>query len=91
MLLRDITPEPLSDTQIEDGPDWDLEALVEQIWDEIGGAESRTDITQALMDVLPAYEDASVKTFIPIFARRRVLNRLQGRATENPASTPHDQ
>ena len=58
-----------------------VEAIIEQIWDDLGGSASRSDIRTALMEVAPAYEGVRVKTYVPIFLRRDVTRRLLGRLT----------
>jgi hypothetical protein len=37
----------------------------------------RLEIREALIEIAPLYENARVKSFVPIFLRRDVLQRLQ--------------
>jgi hypothetical protein len=43
-------------------PDWDVETLLERIWNHLGGTVSRSTIRQVLAEVLPNYESARVQT-----------------------------
>jgi hypothetical protein len=56
----------------------DQEAIVEQIWNDLRGQASRSDIRRVLIEVAPKYEDALIKTYVPIFLCRDVRERLLG-------------
>jgi hypothetical protein len=56
---------------------WDIEAVVEKIWVELGGAVEYTVIDQVVQESMPRYEDAWVKTFVPIFVQREALDQLK--------------
>jgi hypothetical protein len=56
---------------------WDVEAVVEQIWNDLGGTVTRPAIRKELAKVIPAFQDARVTTYVPIFVRRRTVERLQ--------------
>ena len=53
-------------------------ALVESIWKALDGRVDREQIRQASLEAEAGYQNATVKTFIPIFIRREVLERLSG-------------
>ena len=57
--------------------DWDVESLVEQIWTDLGGQVSRLAIRQQVADVVPAFQDARITTYVPIFVRRRTVEQLR--------------
>jgi hypothetical protein len=58
-------------------PGWDVEPLVEQIWSDLGGTITRPDIRREIEQVLPAFEDARIITYVPIFVRQRTVARLR--------------
>ena len=51
-------------------------ALIESIWKTLDGRLDREQIRQAILEAEAGYQNAHVKTFIPIFIRRDVLKRL---------------
>ena len=57
--------------------DWDVESLVEQIWADLGGQVSRLAIRHKVADVVPAFQDARITTYVPIFVRRRTVEQLR--------------
>ena len=57
--------------------DLDIGTLVEQIWLELGSSVDRAAIEQVVQEVLPRFENAPVKSFIPIFIRKEAMNRLK--------------
>ncbi len=56
----------------------DLEAIIEQIWKDLGDAASRSDIRSVVIEVAPRYADARIFTYIPIFMGEEVRRRLLG-------------
>ena len=52
-------------------------ALIESIWKELNGRVDREYIRRAVLEAKARYQHATIKTFIPIFIRRYVLDRLQ--------------
>jgi hypothetical protein len=60
-----------------DRDDLDIGTLVEQIWLELGSSVDRATIEQVVQEVLPRFENAPVKSFIPIFIRKEAMNRLK--------------
>ena len=56
----------------------DLEAIIEQIWKDLGGTASRSDIRSVVIEVAPRYADARIFTYVPIFMGKEVRRRLLG-------------
>ena len=56
----------------------DLEAIIEQIWMDLGGKASRSDIRRVVIEVSPRYADARIMTYVPIFLGKEVRRRLVG-------------
>ena len=56
--------------------DLDVGAIREQIWNDLQGRVSQDAIQQALLEILPKYKSARVRTHIPIFVRREALEIL---------------
>jgi hypothetical protein len=52
-------------------------ALIESIWKEMDGRVDRDNINQAVLEARARYQQATIDSFIPIFIRRYVLERLQ--------------
>ena len=57
--------------------DLDVESLVEQIWTDLGGQVSRLAIRHQVADVIPAFQDARITAYVPIFVRRRTVEQLR--------------
>ena len=74
-------------------PDWDVEALLERIWNYLGGTVSRSNIRQVLAEVIPNYESARIQAFVPIFVQKRTVERLRTGLAEVPPddNQPRDQ
>ena len=65
-------------------PDWDVETLLEHIWNHLEGTVSRSTIHQVLAEVLPNYESARVQAFVPIFVHKETVKRLRAGLAEVP-------
>ena len=52
-------------------------ALIESIWKELNGRVDREDISRAVLEAKARYQHAAIKTYLPIFIRRYVLERLE--------------
>ncbi len=65
--------------------DRNVDTITEQILTELNGVASRSTIQEVLSEVLPRYENARIQTFVPIFVRRDVVERL--RAVQSPISS----
>lgn len=53
------------------------DALIEQIWRDLSGQVSRLKIRQVATDVAVMFQDAKVRTFVPIFIRRTTCEQLR--------------
>lgn len=71
-----------SKTQAE----WDVDSITEQIMSDMNGAFTRSTVQEVLKEIVPNYEDARIQSFVPIFVRRDVVNRL--RAMQAPIASP---
>jgi hypothetical protein len=78
MLVKDDIPKPAVNLGAGKNSPIDQEAIIEQIWTDLAGTASRSDIKRMLIEVAPKYSDARILTYIPIFLRRDVRRRLQG-------------
>ena len=83
-----------SELKIESGPsahtqpDWDERVVVEQIWNDLQGTVERSTIRQELTQVIPRFQNARVRAYIPIFLRRVTTERLRaGAAGAVPTDT----
>jgi hypothetical protein len=65
-------------------PEWDVETLLERIWNHLEGTVSRSTIRQVLAEVFPNYESARVQTFVPIFVQKETVKRLRAGLAEVP-------
>lgn len=63
---------------------WDVEALVDQIWNDLDGMVSQLAIRQVLAEIIPKYESAHVQTYVPIFVRKEAVERLRSGLAEVP-------
>ncbi len=75
-----------TETVARNYPDWDVEALLERIWNDLEGTVSRSTIRQVFTEVIPYYESAPIQTFIPIFVQKETVKRLRAGLAEVP---PH--
>ena len=85
--MKSIGPQPAESAPVDGNTQVDIEAIIEQIWGDLGGVTSHSDIRKALMEVAPKYEDARIKTYVPILLRREVLRRLQGGLVHHQGAT----
>jgi hypothetical protein len=59
-----------------------LEILIDQVWNDLQGQVSRAAIQQALIEIVPKYEEATVTTYVPILIRRDTVDSLRGTSTQ---------
>ena len=59
------------------GPEWEVEPVVEQVWSDLGGGVTRSDIRREIENVLPIFKGARITTYVPIFVRQRTVARLR--------------
>ena len=60
-----------------DQENWDLEALVEQICNEMAGGVNRTFVEQIVKEMANRYRNVRVKAFVPIFVKRDAVDLLR--------------
>jgi hypothetical protein len=53
------------------------DALVEALWQDLDGQVARQQIAKEVREVAARFENATVTAFVPIFVRRRALERLR--------------
>jgi hypothetical protein len=73
----------------EDGKtqtDWNVNAIVEQVFGDLHGTVTRSTIQEVLKDVVHNYEGARIQTYVPIFIRRDVVNQLK--SMQAPFASP---
>jgi hypothetical protein len=58
-------------------PDWDVESVIEQVWGDLGGTFTRSTIRQEVEEVIPVFKDARIQTYVPLFVRKRTVERLR--------------
>ena len=78
LINKDEDPKSLVNLGIDENSQDDQEAIVEQIWNDLRGQASRSDIRRVLIEVAPKYKNALIKTYVPIFLCRDVRERLLG-------------
>jgi len=73
------TPNPSTATSQEPAPALVLvdEVLVEQIWRDTQGNVSRVQIQQLVREARGEFAQAKVTTYVPIFVRRQVREKLR--------------
>ena len=81
--MKEGEPRLAENDQVDGNPHWDIETITEKTWRDLGGVTPRAEIRKALIEIAPLYENARVKSFVPIFRRRDVLQRLQGGMVQN--------
>jgi hypothetical protein len=87
--MNESKPKTSNGTVASRYPDWDVETLIEQIWNDLGGRVSPSPIRQVVMEIIPRYESARVQTYVPIFVHRETVERLRvGLAEVAPHTTP---
>ena len=79
LVTQDKDPKPEIITSSNASSQLDHEAIIEQIWNKLGGKYSHSEIRSQLIEVAPKYEGARIMTYVPIFLSRDVCARLQGR------------
>ena len=62
------------------------DSLVEQVWRELDGQLSHERVECIVTEVALGFQDAAVKTFLPIFIHRRALERLRREINEEAAT-----
>lgn len=76
LVITDDGPKPVINLGADEISQIDPEAIIEQIWSDLGGRASRSDIRRVVIEVAPKYADARILTYVPIFLGREVRRRL---------------
>jgi len=63
-------------------PDWDVETVIEQVWQDLQGEVNRSAILQVLLKIMPKYENARIATYVPLFVRRQTVAALRSQLDE---------
>ena len=79
-------PKICNDKKISNNSDWDVEPLIERVWNGFGGMVSRSTINDMITEVMPNYENAPIQTYVPIFVYKETVKRLRAGLVEVP---PH--
>jgi hypothetical protein len=61
---------------------YDIEAIIEQIWHTFKGATSREEIREMIAEAASDYEDVRIRTYVPIFLYKDVMQRLKKGRTD---------
>ena len=77
-------PKTGTETVASSYPDWDVETLLERIWNHLGGTVSQSTIRQLLAEVIPTYETARVQALVPILVHKETVKRLRTGLAEVP-------
>ena len=80
--MNESNPKTGTETIPRSDPDWDIEPLLERVWNHLGGTVSQSTIRQVLAEVLPDYESARIQTFVPIFVHKETVKRLRAGLAE---------
>ena len=60
--------------------DWDIDGMTEELFRELNGTVSKSTVEWVLCSLFANYEDAPVKSFVPIIVRRQAKDLLRERA-----------
>lgn len=55
----------------------DIEAITDQILNELNGYVTHSSVQDVLKEVAPNYENVRIQTFVPIFIHRDAINKLR--------------
>jgi hypothetical protein len=56
--------------------EWNTADLIERTWREFNGEVPRSRIREVVNELLDGYQDAKVKTYLPILIRRQAIDLL---------------
>ena len=79
-IMKAADPKSPTNLLIDFYSQFDLEAIIEKIWVDLGGSVTRSDIKSVLIEAAPKYADARIMTYVPIFLAKEVRRRLLGRS-----------
>ena len=69
--------ENLNAIDMEISKDWDKETVIERVWNDLNGVVPHSTIERVVSEAALKYEEAPIKTYIPIFVHREAVNRLR--------------
>jgi hypothetical protein len=75
--MKDGKPQSSTDAPDDGRAQIDIEAVIEQIWRDMNGTASRSEIRSVLAEIAPRYDGVRITTFVPIFLQREVRRHLQ--------------
>lgn len=75
--MNDCEVKPGNDSINKDKTDWDIHKIANQIFGDLNGSVTLSVILETLEQVIPRYESARIKTYVPIFIRREAIKRLK--------------
>jgi hypothetical protein len=75
-MLIQVNPS-LSETEVDSSADYLNEAFIEKLWHEFGGQATREQIRQVVVEVATQFENATIKTFVPVFIYRQTYEKLK--------------
>ena len=78
LIINNTDSKPGASLEFDGKFQLDQEAIVDQIWNDLEGTTSRTDIRSVVIEVAPRYADARILTYVPIFIGKEVRRRLLG-------------
>ena len=70
---------PEHPASVNNGLEWETEAMIERVRHQLQGRVNRTDILQVLLEILPKYEDARITLYVPILVDREAVGVLCAR------------
>lgn len=76
MLTTNNDQKPVTNLDPGGNSPIDLEAIIEQIWVDLGGTASRSDVRSVVIEIAPRYADARFFTYVPILMGKEVRSRL---------------
>ena len=88
--MNNQDPEIENGTLVAEYLHLDLEALIEQIFEDLQGTIKRSTIERELGEVIPVFASARIRTYVPIFVRRNVVRRLQAAAPAGPLKQQYE-
>jgi hypothetical protein len=78
MTFDNNDPKPEVSHDADGNSQLDQEAIIEQIWKDLGDTASRSHIRSVVIEIAPRYTDARILTYVPIFLGKEVRRRLLG-------------
>ena len=67
--------------QANDRADWDIDGMTEELFRELNGSVPKATVERALCSLFAIYENAPVKSFVPVIVRRQAKDLLREQAS----------